>query len=304
MSEANFADRLIARMRCLGHPLCVGLDPHPSRIPACFGEVARRPHDPAAADVVEDFLGAVIDCVAGRVAAVKPQIAFFEQLGWRGHRALERLVARARAADLLVILDAKRGDIGSTAAGYAAAYLGADAAMPVDAVTVNPYLGPDTLEPFIGAAAETGRGIFVLVKTSNPGAGALQDRDAGGVRVYERVAGWLAAPAAGLEGAQTGWSSLGVVVGATYPGDAERVRALLPRSLFLIPGFGSQGAGARDAVRSFVRGPGGQLEGGVVNASRAVLFPEGCETATAAGYERLLDAAVEQATSALGDAVA
>lgn len=301
---SHFADRLISTVRRLGHPLCVGLDPHLDRIPACFREGAMLPTAPATVRSVESFLRVVIDRVEGKVAIVKPQIAFFEQLGWRGIEALTRLVEHARAAGLLVLLDAKRGDIGSTAAGYARAYFGDDAALPVDALTVNPYLGPDTLTPFIEAAQDDGGGVFVLVKTSNPGSGALQDLEVDGSPVSSRVADWLASPAERLAGPVTGWSSIGVVVGATYPEDADRVRAVLPRSLFLIPGFGAQGAGADDAVRSFVRGPTGILEGGVVNASRGVLFPEGSLDADAATYDRLLDQTIDRATSELSAAVA
>lgn len=301
---SHFADRLVARVRRLGHPLCVGLDPHLDRVPACFRRGAMRPASPQTAEAVESFLETVIDRVAARVAIVKPQIAFFEQLGWRGIEVLTRLVARARGAGLIVLLDAKRGDIGSTAAGYARAYFGEDAALPVDALTVNPYLGPDTLTPFIEAARDDGGGVFVLVKTSNPGSGALQDLAIDGATVSSRVAGWLAPSVTSLAGPVTGWSSVGVVVGATYPGDADRVREALPRSLFLIPGFGAQGAGAEDAVRGFVRGPTGMLEGGIVNASRGVLFPDGSLDADAATYDRLLDQTLDRATSELGAAVA
>jgi orotidine-5'-phosphate decarboxylase len=299
----NFADRLVARVRERGHPLCAGLDPHPKLIPPCFRRGSMVARDPETARAIEDMLAAFIDRLAGRVAVVKPQMAFFEELGWPGLRALVQLVARAREAGLLVLLDAKRGDIGSTAESYARAYLEPGAACEVDAITVNPWLGLETLEPFSERARAHGRGVFVLVKTSNAGSGDLQNQEVKGAPLYEQLARGLAAPAAALAGPLTGWSSLGVVVGATWPGEAERVRALLPKSLFLVPGYGAQGASARDAVRGFVPGPAG-LEGGVVNSSRALLFPADAVSSTSAtSWERAIDEALDRATQELAEAV-
>lgn len=298
-----FADRLILRLRELGHPLCVGLDPHLASIPTLFARGTMSPADERTAAAVEAFLAAVIDRVAGRVAIVKPQIAFFEQLGWRGMRALDGLCRHAREAGLLVLLDAKRGDIGSTAEGYAAAYLGRAAALPVDALTVNPYLGFDTLEPFVTAASSNGRGLFVLVKTSNPGSGDLQDREFEGEPLFVRVAHGLARSESVLLGPKTGWSSLGVVCGATWPDQARRVREALPRSLFLVPGYGAQGGSAGAAVAPFVPGPNG-LEGGIVNSSRAILFPEAARGASdARSWEQALEGALGRAIDELGNAV-
>jgi orotidine-5'-phosphate decarboxylase len=294
----HFADDLIARVRALGHPLCVGLDPHLDRIPPLFRRGSMALGAPATSDAVEAFGAAVIDRLEGRVAVVKPQIAFFEQLGWRGLAALERLVERCHARDLLVLLDAKRGDIGSTAEGYARAYLGGDAPMQADAITLNAYLGLDTLEPF----AATGAGLFVLVRTSNPGAGDLQDLATDEGPVYVRMARNLRPLCDRLEGA-TGWSNLGVVVGATWPEQALSVREALPGALFLVPGYGAQGGSADEAVRGFVPGPSG-LEGGVVNSSRGVLFPPRGRTDAAATWEAAIDEALDAAIGELGEAVA
>ena len=280
-SPDHFADRLIQRTRALGHPLCVGLDPHLGRIPELFRRGSMAPGDPETAAAVGDFLAAVLDRIGDRVAVVKPQIAFFEQLGWRGIQVLESLCAKARSQGLQVILDAKRGDIGSTAEGYAGAYLARDAVLPADALTVNPYLGFDTIEPFARTAGDAGRGLFVLVKTSNPGSGDLQDRDVEGEPLFGRVADGLEKTADAMAGPATGWSSLGVVCGATWPDQARRVREALPHSLFLVPGYGAQGGSAREAVRAFVPGPAG-LEGGIVNSSRAILFPKSAAAATTA----------------------
>jgi orotidine-5'-phosphate decarboxylase len=175
--------------------------------------------------------------------------------------------------------------------------------MPADALTVSPYLGVDALAPLVTAARANGRGLFVLVKTSNPGAGKLQDLEAAGDSVYQHVARALVPAAAAMVGPRTGWSSLGVVVGATYPDDARRVRETLPRALFLVPGFGAQGAGAEDAVRGLPVAEDGRREGGLVNASRAILFPEGSADATRARYVRLLDDAIAGCADALARAV-
>jgi len=299
----HFADSLIERIRALGHPLCVGLDPHLGQIPELFRRGSMAPADPETAVAVAEFLAAVIDRVAGRVAIIKPQIAFFEQLGWRGIEVLDGLSSNARERGLQVLLDAKRGDIGSTAEGYAAAYLVRDAAMPVDALTINPYLGFDTIEPFARAASAAGRGIFVLVRTSNPGSGDLQDRDVEGEPLFGRVADGLAKTANAMVGSKTGWSSLGVVCGATWPDQARRVREALPNALFLVPGYGAQGASASAAVQGFRPGPNG-LEGGIINSSRAILFPPAAASATdARAWEAAIDSALNQAIADLSEAI-
>lgn len=288
-----FADRLIARTRALGHPLCVGLDPFPERIPALFG-----PAGSVAA--AEAFFAAVIARLAGRVAAVKPQIGLFEPWGAAGVAAVERLCAQAQAAGLLVILDAKRGDIGTTAQGYARACLGPDPAFAADCVTVNPYMGLDTLEPFFAAAEQTAKGVAVLVRTSNPGARDFQDLDAGGAPVWARVAEALQPAMDRLRGL-AGFSSLMIVAGATWPQEARTLRALLGQALFLVPGYGAQGGAAGDAVAGFVTGPAG-LEGGLVSSSRAILYPPGAHD-TAAGWEQAFDSALAAATAELSAAV-
>ncbi|MEM7352435.1 MAG: orotidine-5'-phosphate decarboxylase [Acidobacteriota bacterium] len=299
----HFADQWIRRQRELGHPLCVGLDPHLDRIPPLFRQGSMDPTDSRTADAVESFCTAILERVGGRAAILKPQIAFFERLGWRGLRALGRLTERARQQGLLVLLDAKRGDIGSTAAGYAEAYLGPQAAIPCDAMTLNPYLGRDTLAPFLQQAKANGRGLFVLVKTSNPGSGDLQDRQLDdGSTLFETVAAALAAEAEALRGPDTGWSSLGVVVGATYPGESERVRERLPHSLFLVPGYGAQGGSAAAALSGFVRGPDGRLEGGLVNSSRGILFPPGSDTDDKQRWQDAIDEALAKSIDELRQA--
>ncbi len=305
-SDLHFADRLISRVRELGHPLCLGLDPHLDRIPALFRRGDMGATSQQTLEGVGDFLFAVLERAEGRVAIVKPQIAFFEQLGWRGLELLSRVVDRARTLGFLVLLDAKRGDIGSTADAYARAYLEPGSPIEVDAITLNPYLGLDSLEPFSARAEAHGRGLFVLVKTSNPGSGDLQDLDLSGLKVSSKVFGAVANSLAPLSqklvGKQTGWSSLGVVVGATYPGEGQLVREALPNALFLVPGYGAQGGSADAAVSGFVSGPRG-LEGGLVNSSRGILFPEAGNAAESSAWERAIDSALDRAIAELGEAV-
>lgn len=294
----------MAAVRRVGHPLCVGLDPHLDRIPQLFRRGDMAPGQVQTVAAVEDFFTAVLERIAGRVAVVKPQIAFFEALGWRGIEMLSRVLSSARRQGLLILLDAKRGDIGSTARAYAEAYLGASAPMPCDAMTLNPYLGKDSLEPFVQRAIAEGCGLFVLVKTSNPGSGDYQDRQlADGPRLFEQVAASLAEQASAMAGG-SGWSSLGVVVGATYPEESQRLRALLPKSLFLVPGYGAQGGSAEQAVQGFVPGVDGRLEGGLVNSSRGILYPAAGRQADAKGWERAFDDALQRSIDELSSAVA
>ena len=186
----------------------------------------------------------MIDVVADLVPAVKPQSAFFEQLGPAGMAALGNVIDYARAKGLLVVLDGKRNDIGTTATAYAEGYLGAppESAWGADALTVSPYLGEDSLAPFVDVARERGAGLFVLVKTSNPGGGMFQDLVADGRPVYRHVAAYVQNVARQTAG-QCGYGIAGAVVGATYPRHTVELRAEMPNTWFLVPGYGSQGAG-------------------------------------------------------------
>ena len=259
----NFADRLLAAIDRKGSPVCVGIDPVYDRLPAALRDGAADPVDAIAA-----FCFGVLETVADIVPAVKPQIAYFEIHGERGVGLYFDVVRRARELGLIVIGDVKRGDIGSTAAAYAAAHVAPTEAP--DAVTINGYFGADGIRPFLDAAAPIGRGAFVLVRTSNPSAADVQDfTDAAGKRFYEHIAEQVAAlgSAQGLVG-ERGYSCLGAVVGATYPREASRLRALMPRQIFLVPGYGAQGASAADCAAAFDR----DGAGAIVNASRSVLY--------------------------------
>lgn len=301
MAASHFADRFIEAARRTQNPLCVGLDPHIERMPRDLGIRAAELASDTSADGVRAFFEAVIDGCAGKVPVIKPQIAFFEQLGWRGMRVLEALLARARERGLLVILDAKRGDLASTARAYAESYLLPNSPCRADAITLSPYLGLDSLDPFVEASRAHGAGLFVLARTSNPGARDFQSLLVDGVPLYERVALALRPLADELRGA-SGWSNLGVVAGATYPAEAEQLRRALPDALFLVPGYGAQGASARAAVTSFVR-RGAQLEGGMVNSSRAILYGDAPAAsdmkAWRSGFEQRLEAARRELSEAV-----
>ena len=265
-----FADRLIEKTREYG-PLCVGIDPHPGLFPELFGK-------PSAGSIAV-WADGIIEAAAGQVACIKPQAAFFELWGGVGVAAMEHVCKTAREAGLLVILDAKRGDIGSTAKGYADAYLGESAHCPCDALTVNPFMGHETLQPFMDAAGENGRGIAVLTRTSNPGARDIQELEINGEPIFLRLAREFHKQGQPLKGPETDWSGFMFVEGATAPDEARRIREAAPDNLFLVPGYGAQGAGADQAVSGFIP-VNGTLEGGVVNASRSVTFPEAAQTAS------------------------
>ncbi|MDD9828195.1 MAG: orotidine-5'-phosphate decarboxylase [Deltaproteobacteria bacterium] len=303
---APFADRLMRRVRKLG-PLCVGLDPDIAEFSPLFQNGDMRPGEVPTAAAVGAFCLAVLKCLEGRVAAVKIQSACFERHGAPGVTAMHSVLEEARQRNLLVILDVKRGDVGPSAAAYASAYLDSDAPLRADAITVNPWCGLDTLEPFIAAAERSGAGIFALLKTSNPGADALQDRPVEGRPLYEHLARALAPLAERLHGAESGWSGLGAVVAATQPQAARRLRELLPRSLFLTPGYGAQGASAADALAGFARGPGGPpgsgLEGGLVNSSRQILYtPETRITGNLRNWQKAIVAGARSAAGELARA--
>jgi orotidine-5'-phosphate decarboxylase len=262
----TFADRVAEAVEHKRSQLVVGLDPRLDLLPVELrgdAHVARS----AAADAVARFCCGIIDAVAPHAVGIKPQLAFFEALGADGLRAFEQACEYARSAGLLVIADGKRGDIGSTARAYAAAYLEGDRPI-ADAMTVNAYLGRDSLEPFFGACRRHGGGVFCLVKTSNEGGGDVQDvRLSDGGVLWQHLAGLVAEWGEDLIG-EHGLSSVGAVVGATHPRAIGEARRLLPRAILLLPGVGAQGASPADVARAFTSGPASAL----VAASRSVTY--------------------------------
>jgi orotidine-5'-phosphate decarboxylase len=223
----------------------------------------------AVAEAFGRFCRDVIDVVASLVAVVKPQAAFFEQLGPQGMAALADVVDYARRKGLLVILDGKRNDIGSTATAYADGYLGSAGQSPwgADALTVSPYLGDDSLKPFVDVAVARAAGVFVLVKTSNPGGAMFQDLVADGMPIYRHVAKYVEGLAVETVG-QCGYGAVGAVVGATWPEQLAELRTVMPHTWFLVPGFGSQGGTAGDVANAFDQ----RGRGAIVNSSRGIIF--------------------------------
>ena len=298
-----FADRLIEAIDRKGSPICVGIDPIFQNLPdAVAGDARSRDANDAEAaiDAIIAFSTKVLQVVAPHVPCVKFQSAYFEQYLWEGVEAYYSLVQEAAELGLVVIGDVKRGDIGSTVSAYAAghlatpAHLGQEDLVTPDAITVNPMLGMDTLEPFVTTARDHGKGLFVLVRTSNPGSAALQDVKLADGRTWsEMLADELAKVAAGegLVGA-SGYSSVGAVVGATQPHTMTSLRQRLPKSIFLLPGYGTQGATA-EMTRSAFDANG---HGALVSASRSIIYAHKdakyASIAASGGWEKCVEQAV------------
>lgn len=289
----HFADLLADAVRRCGNAVCVGLDPRWHQLPGPIRS-GRVDSLESKAEAYIQFCNGVSDVVALLVPVVKPQAAFFEELGPLGMAALQSVIKHAHERGLVVIVDGKRNDIGSTAEAYARGYLGREAsAWGADAITVSPYLGDDSLSPFVNVAVERGAGIFVLVKTSNPGGRMLQDLQCDGRSIYAMVAAHVEQLAAQSAG-ECGYGAIGAVVGATYPEQLSELRRLMPHSWFLVPGFGSQGGTAADVASAFdSRGLGA-----IINNSRGIIFahesPKYAEKFGAARWQDAVDAATRE----------
>lgn len=269
-------DVLIDKIKEMNNPTVAGLDPKLDYVPEEMKTAAFREHGETfagAAQAILCFNRTLIDALCDIVPAVKPQSAYYEMYGVEGIKCLKETIDYARKQGMYVILDAKRGDIGATSEAYARAYLGEtglgsreEAAFDADCLTVNPYLGTDGVKPFADQCAAHKKGIFVLVKTSNQSSGELQDLKSGGRFIYEHMADLVKEWGADLIGTH-GYSSVGAVVGATYPEQAEALRAQMPHTYFLVPGYGAQGGKAADVAKSFNR----DGLGAIVNASRSIM---------------------------------
>jgi orotidine-5'-phosphate decarboxylase len=256
-----FADNLIQKIRETS-PICLGLDPNLEMIPECIKR------DYSLGNSILKFNEEIIDAISDLVPILKPQAAYYEQYGLEGIEALKITIETARSKGLLVLLDAKRNDIGSTAEAYANAYLKEGADFESDALTVNGYLGSDGILPFTDLCKKNGKGLFILVKTSNPSSGELQDLELkDSDLVYSRMAEWVKFWGQDIIG-ESGFSSIGCVVGATFPEQAAYLRELLPNQIFLVPGYGAQGATASDILPCFNE----YKEGAIINSSRAINY--------------------------------
>ena len=269
-------DLLIGKIKEKNNPTVAGLDPRLDYVPEEMKAAAFKEYGETfegAAQAILRFNKTLIDALWDIVPAVKPQSAYYEMYGVEGVKCLKETIEYAKKKGIYVILDAKRGDIGATSEAYAEAYLGAtqlgscsEPAFDADCLTVNPYLGTDGIKPFADMCEKNKKGIFVLVKTSNKSSGELQDLKSGGRYIYEHMAELVKSWGNDLIGTN-GYSSVGAVVGATYPEQAEALRALMPHTYFLVPGYGAQGGSAKDVAKSFNK----DGLGAIVNASRSIM---------------------------------
>lgn len=269
-------DILIDKIKEMNNPTVAGLDPKLDYVPEDIKAAAFKEYGETfkgAAEAIWEFNKILIDSLCDIVPAVKPQCAYYEMYGLEGLNCLKKTIDYAKEKGMYVILDAKRGDIGATSEAYAKAYLGKtqlgsniEPAFDADCLTVNPYLGTDGVKPFADQCAENGKGIFVLVKTSNKSSGELQDLKADGKFIYEHMADLVNSWGENLIG-KHGYSSVGAVVGATYPEQAEALRKRMPNTYFLVPGYGAQGGKASDVAKSFNK----DGLGAIVNASRSIM---------------------------------
>lgn len=274
----NFADRLNKAIKDKGSAVCVGLDPRLAKIPSFIQEKALKENKnrfTAAAEALIEFNKGIIDAVHDLVPAVKPQVAFYEIFGEQGMRAYRETIEYAHEKGLIVIADVKRNDIGSTAEAYADSYLGTvdvfgeeKSVFDADAVTITPYLGWDGIKPFAEKCAEYKKGMFILVKTSNPSSGDIQDLVMADGRTIYEIMGMLVESWGAGDIGESGYNPIGAVVGATYPDQAAKLREIMPNSIFLVPGYGAQGGGAQDVKPCFNSGG----LGAIVNSSRGIIF--------------------------------
>jgi len=266
----NFADRLLDEIEKFQNPSCIGLDPRIEDIPDFIKKENKRKYNKTKETVARsffDFNKIIIDATYDIVPVFKVQIAFYEKYGAEGIKAFEDTVNYLKEKGKIVFEDGKRNDIGPTAEAYAQGHLSPEG-FDVDAITINPYLGIDGVKPFIDEAIKYGKGIFVLVKTSNPSSGDFQDRVLeNGKKLYEVVGEMVQKWGAGTEG-ERGYQIVGAVVGATYPGEAEVLRKIMPKSIILVPGYGAQGGGARESIPNFNE----DGRGAIVHSARGIIF--------------------------------
>lgn len=300
-------NKLIAKIKKTGAPVVVGLDPMLDYIPKhilrkAFDEFGETPE--GAAEAVWQYNKGIIDAVYDLVPAVKPQIAMYEQFGIEGLKAFKRTIEYAKEKDLVVIGDVKRGDIGSTSAAYAVGHLGGVKigektykAFDEDFATVNPYLGTDGIKPFIDVCRQENKGLFILVKTSNPSSGEFQDRLIDGRPLYELVGEKVAEWGKEHMNGDNSYSYIGAVVGATYPEIGKVLRKIMPKTFILVPGYGAQGGKGADLVHYFNE----DGLGAIVNSSRGIIAAYKQETYKKFGEEGYADASRQAVLDMIAD---
>lgn len=269
-------DRLVNAIQRTNNPTVVGLDTRLEYLPPSFIQkfASNQKVDiETACEAIYAYNSALVDALCDLVPCVKVQVAYYEMYGVLGLQAFQKTLAYAKQKGMITIADVKRNDIGATAAAYSSAYLGKTAIMqeemeafPSDFATVNPYLGSDGIVPFLQDMQKYDKGIFILVKTSNPSSGEFQDLQMQGRTLYEIVGDYVADWGKPFIG-KSGYSDVGAVVGATYPSQGETLRKRLPNTFFLVPGYGAQGATAKDLMACFDENG----QGAIVNASRSIL---------------------------------
>ena len=266
--QEHFMDKLIAQIEAKNSVLCLGIDPHWEQIPERAKDVVSDSDFNFTEHVITNFCTGIIDACYDLVPIIKPNAAFFERFGWQGMHALHKIVNYAHTKGLLVIIDAKRGDIGSTSQAYAQGMLGLDSSgLHGDALTVAPYMGSDSISPFIEVASDRYCGLFVLLRTSNPGANDLQELLLGDDPLWIHTARLISSQGERHIG-KHGFSLVGAVVGATAPEQGARLREMMPQTFFLVPGYGAQGATANE-LSGFFNSVG---LGAIVNSSRGITF--------------------------------
>ena len=299
-------DQLVAKIKKTQAPIVVGLDPMLNYIPE---QVQKKAFDEkgetlaGAAEAIWQFNKAIVDTIYDLIPAVKPQIAMYEQFGVEGVIAFKKTVDYCKEKGLVVIGDIKRGDIGSTSEAYAVGHLGkvqvgsqTYAGFDEDFATLNPYMGSDSVNPFIKVCKENNRGIFVLVKTSNPSSGELQDKLVDGKPLYELVGKMVDEWGSDCIG-ESGFSEVGAVVGATYPEQGKVLRAIMPKTYILVPGYGAQGGKGKDLVHFFNE----DGLGAIVNSSRGIIAAYKQEAYAKFGAEHFADASRQAVLDMIAD---
>lgn len=256
-------DKLVEKIKEKKNPCIVGIDPEWNKIPDCYKKA-----DLPEPEVIFRWAKDIIDCAADIVAAIKPQIAFFEVYGAEGMKVFQKIVAYAHEKGLVVIEDSKRNDIGNTAKAYANAHLSKEGVINADFMTVSPFLGTDSIQPFLDVAEKNEKGVFVLVKTSNPSSVEISEaKNENGEKISDWLAGYISSVGQNYLG-KSGYSAVGAVVGATFPEEAKRLRKIMHNHYFLVPGFGAQGGSAKDIISCF----NDDGLGAVVSSSRQILY--------------------------------